>query len=253
MKITRTQLKRLITEVFAGYPDDRAPFDAAAALKRAKEKMTRNPLLVSMLDDDDDYAAKRQAYELSRGLPDLTADEKLAADMASDVIMTPEDPNIHLLYDDDDYDKPKPEELDPDERFYHPKDSMPIEQPLQGIVSKIIPELRISKHDRNPRGSQETTTYHTPDKKYQILMSFRPEYVDEREPQFSEPTQYTVEVRKYNPEYKKYQQARFNYPGSMGSMFFDGTKAFWTSFYHTANFVNVLKDLKNYLKEIGTL
>ncbi len=85
-------------------------------------------------------------------------------------------------------------------------------------------------------------------------MSFRPEYVDEREPQFSEPTQYTVEVRKYNPKYfKKYEQARFDYPGSMGSTFFDGTKAFWTSFYHTVNFVNVLKELKAYLKEMGSL
>lgn len=253
MKITRSQLRTLINEVMVGFPDDRAPFDATDALKSAKEKMKKEPALASMFDDDEDYDKKRQGYALGSMAVDLTDDEAFAADMASDVIMTPEDPNYHLLYDDDDYDKPEPEELDPDERFYHPKDSMPIEQPLQGIVSKIIPELRISKHDINPRRSQETTTYHTPDKKYQILMSFRPEYVDEREPQFSEPTQYTVEVRKYNPKHKKYQQARFNYPGSMGSMFFDGTKAFWTSFYHTANFVNVLKELKTYLKEIGAL
>ena len=253
MKLTRRQLKKLINEVMVGYPDDRAPFDASAALKSAKEKMKKEPALADMFDDDDDYDKKRQAYALGSMAVDLTDDEEFAADMASDVITSPEDPNIHLLYDDDDYDKPGIEELDPDERFYHPEDSMPIEQPLQGIVSKIIPELQISKYSKNPRQKQGTTIYHTTDKKYQILMSFRPEYVDEKEPQFSEPPQYTVEVRKYNPKYKKYQQARFDYPGSMGSKFSDGTKAFWTSFYHTANFLNVLKELKTYLKEVGAL
>ena len=253
MKVTRRQLRTLINEVMVGFPDDRAPFDATDALKSAKEKMKKEPALADMFDDDEDYDKKRQAYALGSMAVDLTDDEELAADMASDVITSPEDPDYHMLYDDDDYDKPEPEELDPDERFHHPKDSMPIEQPLQGIVSKIIPELQIAKHDRNHR-VYETTTYYTPDKKYQILMSFRPEYVDEKEPQFSEPIQYTVEVRKYNPKYfKKYEQARFDYPGSMGSTFFDGTKAFWTSFYHTANFINVLKELKTYLKEVGAL
>ena len=182
---------------------------------------------------------------------DLTDDEELAADMASDVVTSPGDPDYHLLYDDDDYDKPELEDLDPDERFSR-RDG-PIEQPLQGIVSKIIPELQISKHDRSHR-VYDTTTYYTPDKKYQILMSFRPEYEDEKEPQFSSPTEYSIEVRKYNPKYfKKYEQARFDYPGSFGSTFSDGTKAFWTSFYHTANLVNVLKELKTYLQDMGSL
>ena len=42
MKITRSQLRKLINEVMVGYPDERAPFDADAALKSAKKKMKKD-------------------------------------------------------------------------------------------------------------------------------------------------------------------------------------------------------------------
>ena len=51
MKITRRQLRKLINEVMVGYPDERAPFDAAAALKSAKKKISKEPALADMFDD----------------------------------------------------------------------------------------------------------------------------------------------------------------------------------------------------------
>ena len=236
-----------------GYPDERPPFDALTTLKSAKKKISKHPVLGSMFDDDEDYDKKRHAYALGSMGVDLTDDEEIVANMASDVTMSPAAPDFDL-YGDGDYDQHEPEELDPEERFYNSQDSMPIRQPLQRIVSQMLPELQISKYTRNPQAKQDTTTYHTPDKKYQILMSFRPEYTSEEEPHFSTPPEYTIEVRKYWPKYKKYEQAQSKYPGSSRPTFFDGTKAFMSSFYYTSLFLEeTLKELKTYLKALGSL
>ena len=232
MKITRRQLRKIIKETMVGFPD-KAPFDAGGALKSAKKKITKEPVIKDMFSDDDDYDAKRQAYSLGALTADLTDDEELAVDMASEV-------------DND-------EEFDPDQRFFAPEDHEPIEQPLQGTVNQIIPELQITKHSSNPRLKQDTTTYHTPDKKYKILMSFREEFVDEEEPQFSEPSSYGIEVRKYNPKSKQYEIGSPSFPGPSNSNFRDGTKAFFTSTYGTTRFIAALKRLKKYLQDLGSL
>ena len=189
MKITRQQLRRLINEVMVGFPDDRAPFDAGAALKSAKKKITKEPVIANLFSDDDDFDAKRQAYSLGSLAADLTDDEGLAADMASDVIMSPAAPDFDL-YGDGDYDQPEPEELNPDERFDNPKDSMTIEQSLQGVIKDMMPDLEISGHRKNPSVGQEVTYYLTHDKKYQIVISERPSYGT---------SEYYLELRRFNP------------------------------------------------------
>jgi hypothetical protein len=246
MKITRRQLRKIIKETMVGFPD-KAPFDAGGALKSAKKKITKEPVTKDMFSDDKDYDAKRQAYSLGALTADLTDDEQLAADMASDVI-------THKSFDvpGPDYDIDSTQ-LDPDQRFFAPEDHEPIEQPLQGTVNQIIPELQISKYSTNPRLKQDTTTYHTPDKKYKILMSFREEFVDEEEPQFSEPSSYGIEVRKYNPKSKQYEIGSPSFPGPYNSNYRDGTKAFFTLTSGTTSFISELKRLKKYLQDLGSL
>ena len=232
MKITRSQLRKIIKETMVGFPG-KAPFDASAALKSAKKKISKEPMIKDMLSDDENYDAKRQAYSLGALATDLTDDEELAAEMASDVNAD--------------------EDFDPDKRFYDPSEDEAIEQSLQGIVNQIIPKLQISRHSRNPRIKQDTTTYYTPDKKYKILMSFREEFVDEEEPQFSEPSSYGIEVRKYNPKSKQYEIGSPSFPGPSNSNFRDGTKAFFTSTSGTTRFESELKRLKKYLQDLGSL
>mgnify|MGYP001269169096 CR=1 FL=1 len=255
MKITRRQLRKLINEVMVGYPDERAPFDATAALKSAKKKISKEPALSDMFDDDDDYDQKRQAYALGSMTTDLTDDEELAADMASDVIRDTVDPDEYeTSYNYNPFDAvPGSEELDPDQRFFHEVDDyQPIEQALQGTVKDIIPELQISRFEKNKRASQDKTTYYTPDKKFQILMSFRPAYEDiEDGVDYSTPPQYTVEVRKYMPKVQRYEMYSPG-PGSFDK-FRDGTKAFFSTTSTTARFVQVLDHLRRYLEELKSL
>ena len=252
MKVTRRQLRRLISEVMVGYPDERAPFDATAALKRAKKKISKEPALASMFDDDDDYDQKRQAYALGSMTADLTDDEELAADMATDVIRDTVDPDeFEPSYNYNPLDAVQgSEELDPDQRFFHEVDHQPIDQPLQGTVKDILPELQISSYEKKPRVAQDRTIYYTPNKKFQILMSERPAYEDiEDGIDYSTPPQYTVEVRKYMPKVRRYEMYS---PGSFNK-FRDGTKAFFTTTSTTARFVQVLASLRRYLEELGSL
>ena len=71
-------------------------------------------------------------------------------------------------------------------------------------------------------------------------MSFREEFVDEEEPQFSEPRQYTIEVRPYNPKSKQYEIGR---PAEFFAM----------STSETKRFIAELKKLKEYLQDLGSL
>ena len=114
IKITRRQLRKLINEVMVGYPNERPPFDALTTLKSAKKKISKHPVLGSMFDDDEDYDKKRHAYALGSMGVDLTDDEEIVANMASDVTMSPAAPDFDL-YGDGDYDQHEPEELDPED------------------------------------------------------------------------------------------------------------------------------------------
>ena len=66
------------------------------------------------------------------------------------------------------------------------------------------------------------------------------ELVDEEEPQFSEPRQYTIEVRPYNPKSKQYEIGR---PAEFFAM----------STSETKRFIAELKKLKEYLQDLGSL
>ena len=252
MKITRSQLRKLIPEVMVGYPDERAPFDAAAALKSAKKKISKEPALADMFDDDD-YDQKRQAYALGSMTSDLTDDEELAADMATDVTRKAVDPDEYeSSYNYNPFDAvPGSEELDPDKRFFHEVDHQPIEQALQGTVKDILPELQISSYEKKPkRAAMDRTIYYTPDKKFQILMSYRPAYEDiEDGVDYSTPPQYSIEVRKYIPAVRRYEMYS---PGSFNK-FRDGTKAFFSTTSPTARFVQELHRLRKYFEALGSL
>ena len=141
-----------------GYPDERAPFDATAALKRAKKKISKEPALADMFDDDDDYDQKRQAYALGSMTTELTNDEELAADMASDVVRSAVDTDEYeSSYNYNPFDAvPGSEELDPDKRFFHEVDHQPIEQALQGTVKDILPNCRYLDTKRSLRERQWT-------------------------------------------------------------------------------------------------
>ena len=221
-----------------GFPDDRAPFDADAALKSAKKKMAKEPALADMFQDSDDYASKRQAYSLGALTTDLTDDEALATDIASDkAVLTPDMPGYEKYYDPFDEKAPESIEFDPDRVFDHAGDDKPIEQPLQGMVKDMLPKLEISGHRKNNYIGQEVTYYLTPDKKYQVVMSERPR---------SRANEYNIDVRKFNPEFDGYEA------GNMGR-YSDGTRAFFRSVMYASNFQNALEELKAHLKSLGAL
>jgi hypothetical protein len=228
----------LMNEVMVGFPDDRAPFDADAALKSAKKKMSKEPALASMFQDSDDYASKRQAYSLGALTTDLTDDEELAADIASDKrALSPGDPQYDFYFDPFDEESPESIDFDPDSVFDHTGDDKPIEQPLQGMVKDMLPKLEISGHRKNNYIGQEVTYYLTPDKKYQVVMSERPR---------SRANEYNIDVRKFNPEWNGYEA------GNMGR-YSDGTRAFFRSVMYASNFRNALEELNTHLKSLGAL
>ena len=238
MKISRDKLRKLINEVMVGFPDDRPPFDADAALQRAKKKMSKEPALAALFQNPDDYDSKRQAYSLGSLTTDLTDDEELAADIASDKIeLTPGDPQYDFYFDPFDEEAPESIQFDPDMVFNHAKDDKPIEQPLQGMVKDMLPKLEISGHRKNNYIGQEVTYYLTPDKKYQVVMSERPR---------SRANEYNIDVRKFNPEWDGYEA------GNMGR-YSDGTRAFFRSVMYAANFRNALEALKAHLKSLGAI
>jgi len=238
VKITRKQLRKLINEVMVGFPDDRAPFDADAALQRAKKKMSKEPALADMFQNPDDYDSKRQAYSLGSLTTDLTDDEELAADIASDKrALYPGDPQYDFYFDPFDEESPQSINFDPDMIFNHSKDDKPIEQPLQGMVKDIVPGLEISGHRKNNYINQKITYYLTPDKKYQVVISERPR---------SRATEYTIDVRRFNPEMNGYEAGN-------GGTYADGTRAFFRSTMYTSNFRNSLEELSNHLKSLGVV
>jgi len=82
VRVTRRQLKRLIQEVLAGYPDERSPFDVGTTLSKAKKKLRSidDPKLQQLLSDPDPGAV-RQGYDLGRYFTDLSPEEATALDI----------------------------------------------------------------------------------------------------------------------------------------------------------------------------
>ena len=88
MKITRKQLRKIISEAMVAYPDERPPFKAYDTLRKAKHKMRYHPDLdpdIQKMMADHDPETARTGYELQSHVSDLTDDEMLALDLESEV------------------------------------------------------------------------------------------------------------------------------------------------------------------------
>jgi hypothetical protein len=88
MKITRRQLRKLISEAMVAYPDERPPFKAYDTLRKAKHKMRYHPDLdpdIQKMMADLDPETARTGYSIQSMISDLTDDEMLALDLENEV------------------------------------------------------------------------------------------------------------------------------------------------------------------------